>query len=45
MTENRRSHRIYFDTLVEFTTAECQHVCELIDISINGALIAACSGE
>lgn len=44
MTENRRSHRVYFDCLVEFTTSECQHVCELVDISINGALIAACSG-
>jgi PilZ domain len=44
MTENRRSHRVYFDCLVEFETSECQHVCELIDISLQGALIAACSG-
>ena len=44
MTENRRSHRVYFDCLVEFKTRECTYVCELIDISIKGALIAACSG-
>ena len=44
MTENRRSHRIYFDCLVEFETSDCRHICELIDISLQGALIAACSG-
>ena len=44
MTESRRSHRVSFDCLVDFTTSECQHVCELVDISLQGALIAACSG-
>lgn len=44
MTENRRSHRIQFDCLVKFEAAECRHVCELVDISLQGALIAACSG-
>ena len=44
MTEHRRSHRVPFDCLVEFTSADCRHVCELIDISVQGALIAACSG-
>ena len=44
MTEHRHSHRVYFDCLVKFETSECQHVCELLDISIQGALIAACSG-
>ena len=44
MTENRYSHRVNFDCLVEFKTSECNYICELVDISINGALIAACSG-
>lgn len=44
MTENRRAHRIPFDCFVEFKSKDCQHVCELVDISISGALIAACSG-
>ena len=44
MTENRCTHRVNFDCLVKFKTSECQYVCELVDISINGALIAACSG-
>ena len=44
MAESRRSHRVNFDCLVEFTTSDCKHVCELIDISLQGALIAACSG-
>lgn len=44
MAEHRNSHRVFFDCLVEFKTNECQHVCELVDISIQGALIAACSG-
>ena len=44
MTEHRHSHRVNFDSLVEFKTSEVKHVCELVDISINGALIAACSG-
>jgi len=44
MTENRRSHRVHFDCLVEFEAGGCRHVCELIDISLQGALIGACSG-
>lgn len=44
MTENRLSHRVNFNCLVEFKTTECCHVCELIDISLKGALIAGCSG-
>ena len=44
MTEHRHSHRVNFDCLVEFETGECRHICELVDISLQGALIAACSG-
>jgi hypothetical protein len=44
MTENRNTHRVKFDCLVEFEAGEYQHVCELYDISLQGALIAACSG-
>jgi len=44
MTDTRRTHRVYFDCLVEFEAGGYQHVCELVDISIQGALIAACSG-
>ena len=44
MSENRHTHRVAFDSFVEFTSTDCKHVCELIDISLQGALIAACSG-
>ena len=44
MTENRHYHRVYFDCLVEFVSGECRHVCELVDLSLHGALLAACSG-
>lgn len=44
MAENRHTHRVNFDCLVEFEAGEYQHVCELYDISLQGALIAACSG-
>jgi PilZ domain-containing protein len=44
MAENRHTHRVNFDCLVEFEASECQHVCELYDISLQGALIGACSG-
>jgi PilZ domain len=44
MAENRHTHRVNFDCLVEFEAGECQHVCELYDISLQGALIGACSG-
>lgn len=43
-THRRHTHRVYFDCLVEFETEDSRHVCELIDISLQGALIAACSG-
>lgn len=44
MADNRHSHRINFDCFVEFETDDSRLICELIDISIQGALIAACSG-
>lgn len=44
MPENRRYHRVNFNCLVEFETDELCHICELVDISLQGALIAACSG-
>ena len=44
MTENRHAHRVVFNCLVKFESGECRHVCELIDISPQGALIGACSG-
>jgi len=44
MTDHRHSHRVNFDCLVEFESKDCRHVCELLDISLQGALIAACSG-
>ena len=44
MTKHRHFHRVNFDSLVEFKTSEVKHVCELVDVSIKGALIAACSG-
>lgn len=44
MNESRLSHRIVFECLVEFESGEYQHVCELLDISLQGALIGSCSG-
>lgn len=45
MTDLRRhTHRVPFDSLVDFESIDCRHVCELVDISLQGALIAACSG-
>lgn len=44
MNEHRHTHRVTFNSFVEFKSAGCQHVCELVDISLQGALIAACSG-
>lgn len=44
MTEHRHFHRIYFDCLVEFDAGGIINICELLDISLNGALIAACTG-
>ena len=43
MPNNRQFHRVDFDCLIEFESKNCQHVCELIDISLQGALIASCS--
>lgn len=45
MLNNRQSHRVDFDCLIEFESKGCQHVCELIDISLRGALISTCSGN
>lgn len=45
MNNNRQSHRVDFDCLIEFESTDCQHVCELIDISLRGALISTCSGN
>lgn len=44
MNENRHTHRVPFGSFVEFSSTDCRHVCELVDISLQGALIAACSG-
>jgi len=44
MTEHRHTHRVDFDTLVQFEASDCLYTCELVDISVQGALIAACSG-
>jgi len=44
MTDERRFHRVPFECFVDFNAEGCQHVCELLDISIKGALIAACTG-
>lgn len=44
MTDSRRFHRVPFDCFVQFNAVDCQHICELLDISIKGALITACSG-
>ena len=38
MNDNRRSHRVNFDCFVEFITSDCHHVCELVDISLQGAM-------
>lgn len=40
----RHSHRVGFDCYVQFETYDSRFVCELVDISIQGALISACSG-
>ena len=44
MAEDRHTHRVDFNALVEFETSESQLVCDLYDISLQGALIGACSG-
>lgn len=44
MNEHRHTHRVNFNSLVEFESGDIQHVCELVDISLQGALITACSG-
>lgn len=37
-------HRVQFDCLVQFEADGFEHICELLDISLKGALICACSG-
>lgn len=44
MAEDRLTHRVAFNCLVEFETGESLLVCDLYDISLQGALIGACSG-
>jgi len=44
MIKNRQSHRVNFDCLIELESKDFQDVCELIDISLRGALISTCSG-
>ena len=44
MTEHRHTHRVDFDSQVDFETSDCHYTCELVDISLQGALIAGCSG-
>ncbi len=44
MIEQRRFHRVCFECLVEFESGEHGHTCELLDISLQGALVGACSG-
>ena len=44
MTEHRHTHRVDFDSIVDFETSDSNYTCELVDISLQGALIAACSG-
>ena len=44
MTEHRHTHRVKFDSLIEFEINACSYKCELVDISLQGALIAAYSG-
>lgn len=44
MRDTRHFHRVHFDCFVEFNFDNCQYICELMDISINGALIGACTG-
>ncbi len=44
MDEERHFERIHFDCLVKFEFGVYRHDCELIDISLRGALIANCTG-
>lgn len=44
MIEHRHTHRVFFDCFVDFEADNAKHVCELYDISLEGALIGACSG-
>lgn len=45
MTENRQAQRISFECSVDFESAGVHHVCDLIDISLQGALIGNCQSE
>lgn len=42
--EHRLAHRIPFDCFVDLKTDDSGMVCELYDISLQGALVGACSG-
>jgi len=42
--EERHFERITFNCLVKFEFEDFRHDCELIDISLKGALIANCTG-
>jgi len=48
MTDNiareRSFHRIHFDCLVKFEVGDSRLDCELVDISLRGALIHNCTG-
>lgn len=44
MNDKRHFNRVHFACLVEFESGGAKHVCELVDISLRGALIGACSG-
>jgi hypothetical protein len=42
--EDRCFHRIHFDCLLKFEVGDSRLDCELIDISLHGALIHNCTG-
>ena len=44
MNHQRSFHRIHFDCLVKFETDDLALECELLDISLNGALLHNCTG-
>ena len=43
-SEERNFHRIHFDCLVKFEVGDSRLDCELVDISLRGALIHNCTG-
>ncbi|MDH5424142.1 MAG: PilZ domain-containing protein [Gammaproteobacteria bacterium] len=44
MKDSRNYNRVSFDSFVQFNFTDYEYTCELLDISLKGALIAACSG-